>query len=126
MKSFVKYFLISNKNISKVKYYILFASALFILLFFFDSKSSKSESQLNKLVHDLHMTNDLHATKTPIVVTQQKFKVTKGKHYLDFVNNLIEKYLGSKFSFMISFFCSEISEKEKTCFTYSTRTAIIY
>merc|ERR1712212_1340127 len=68
-----------NKNVSKVKYYILFASALFILVFFFDSKSSKSESHLNKLVHDLHMTNDLHAAKTSIAVTQQKFKDTKGQ-----------------------------------------------
>ena len=98
MNIFVKYILLSNKNISKVKYYILFASALFILLFFFDSKSSKSESHLNKLVHDLHMTNDLHATKTPIVVTQQKFKDTKGKHYLDFINIFFEKYLSIKIS----------------------------
>ena len=91
MNLFVKCLLIFNKNTSKVKYYILFSSALFILVFFFDSKSSKSESHLNKLVHDLQMTNDLHATKTPIVVTQQKFKDTKGKHYLDFINIFIEK-----------------------------------
>ena len=92
MNVFVKCFLISNKNVSKVKYYILFASALFILVFFFDSKSSKSESHLNKLVHDLHMTNDLHATKKSIAVTQQKFKDTKGKHYLDSIDNFIEEY----------------------------------
>ena len=93
MKLFFKYSSISNKNISKVKYYILFASALFILLFFFDSKSSKSESQLNKLVHDLHMTNDLHATKTPIVVTQPKFKDTKGKYFLDMLMNSLKHKL---------------------------------
>jgi len=34
---------------------------------------------LNKLVHDLHMTNDLHATKKSIAVTQQKFKDTKAQ-----------------------------------------------
>ena len=116
MKSFVKYFLISNKNISKVKYYILFASALFILLFFFDSKSSKSESQLNKLVHDLHMTNDLHATKTPIVVTQQKFKVTKGKHYLDFINNFIENIPRIKIFFYDTIFLLRNIRKRKKLF----------
>ena len=118
MNLFVKYFLTSNKNISKVKYYILFASALFILILFFDSKNSKSESHLNKLVHDLQMKNDLHVTKTPVVVTQQKFKDTKGKHFLDFVNRFIEEYLVTLLIY------SKISEKN--CSIYSTSTAIIY
>ena len=110
MNVFVKCFLISNKNVSKVKYYILFASALFILVFFFDSKSSKSESHLNKFVHDLHMTNDLHATKTSIAVTQQKFKGTKGKYFLDFINEFIEKHI---FSFIMLILCLMISEKKR-------------
>ena len=64
----LKYLLMVNKNISKVKYYILFGSALFILILFFDSKSSKSESYLNTFVHDIH------TTKEPFILTQNLFE----------------------------------------------------
>ena len=64
----LKYLLMVNKNISKVKYYLLFGSALFILILFFDSKSSKSESYLNTFLHDIH------TTKKPFILTQNLFE----------------------------------------------------
>ena len=67
MNLFVKYLLFLYKNTIKVKYYILFSSALFILILFFDSKSSKSESYLNNFVHELH------TTKKPLEFIQEQF-----------------------------------------------------
>ena len=63
----VKYLSMINKNIFKVKYYILFASALFILILFFDSKSSKSESYLNNFVHDIHTTKKTFILKEKLL-----------------------------------------------------------
>ena len=67
MNSILKYRSFLHKNIIKVKYYILFSSALFILILFFDSKSSKSESYLNNFVHELH------TTKKTLEFTREQF-----------------------------------------------------
>ena len=72
MNLFVKCLLILNKNISKVKYYILFSSALFILVFFFDSKSSKSESHLN--MSDGHLSIEIGDIENIATVDQQSSK----------------------------------------------------
>ena len=92
MDLLIKCFLISNKNLFKVKYYILFASALFILVLFFDSKSSKSESYRNKYT-DSYLNNllrDLHPTRTPTTVEQENFTTTKGKYLSQYLREELQ------------------------------------